>query len=275
MNYKAFIADPDRNCAIVAHRGIWRDAPENSLLAIERAIAEGCDVVEIDVRKSSDGEFFLLHDASLKRMTGMDVAVEALPSSALASLQLRNRDGGAENPLTAQTLPCLRQVFELTRGRILLHLDIKDRSLIPEVVAEAQAMGVDQEVDVWAALRDAADLDWIEQHGLAQNVAFIAKTRLNVADATLQTELVFLLKPAICEIYFDHIGQVAALRGRFAEAGIALWVNTLDDVACAGMTDTAALQDPDAVWGTLLDAGVSAIQTDEAAALRTYLASRR
>ena len=86
MNYKAFIADPDRNCAIVAHRGIWRDAPENSLLAIERAIAEGCDVVEIDVRKSSDGEFFLLHDASLKRMTGMDVAVEALPSSALASL---------------------------------------------------------------------------------------------------------------------------------------------------------------------------------------------
>ncbi|UXN75893.1 glycerophosphodiester phosphodiesterase family protein (plasmid) [Devosia sp. A8/3-2] len=40
---------PGRNCAVIAHRGIWRDAPENSLLAIEAAIAGGHDVVEIDV----------------------------------------------------------------------------------------------------------------------------------------------------------------------------------------------------------------------------------
>ena len=274
MNYKDFMADPNRGCAIIAHRGIWRDAPENSLLAIERAIAEGCDVVEIDVRKSADGQFYLLHDASLKRMTGLDAAVEALPSGELAAQQLHNRDGGPENPLTAQMLPSLREVFELTRGRILLHLDVKDRNLIPEVIAEAKAMGVDQEVDVWAELRNASDLAWVEQHAMSQ-VAFIAKTRLNVPDATLQTELVFLLKPSICEIYFDRIEQVAALRYRFAETGIALWVNTLDDVSCAGMTDTAALQDPEAVWGRLIDAGVSAIQTDEATALRTYLASRR
>jgi glycerophosphoryl diester phosphodiesterase len=274
MNYRDFMADPQRDCAIIAHRGIWRDAPENSLLAIERAIADGHDAVEIDVRRSADGRFFLHHDANLLRMTGHDATLEDVPASQLTGLLLRNRAGGVGNSLTEHRLPSLGDVFELTRGRILIHLDVKDRNLIPDVIAEAKAMGVDQEVDVWAELRNADDLAWINEHVTAQNVAFVAKTRLNVPDAMLQTELVFLLKPLICEVYFSQVEQVAALRERFHDAGIALWVNTLDDVSCAGLTDTAARHDPDAVWGRLIDAGVSAIQTDEAALLRRYLTGR-
>ena len=269
------MADPDRDCAIIAHRGIWQDAPENSLLAIERAIADGYDMVEIDVRQSVDGGFVLLHDDSLDRMTGRNAAPETLPIPELAGLRLRNRDGGAQNTLTEQRLPTLHQVFELTRDRIFVHLDVKDTGLIPQVIALAKAMGVAQQVDVWRALTSAEGLARIKAEIMAQDVAFIAKTRLNVADAALQTELVFKLRPSVCEIYFDRIEQVADLKRRFADAGIALWVNTLDAVSCAGLTDTRALQDPDAVWGTLLDAGISAIQTDQAAALRAYLASRR
>lgn len=275
MTYKDFMADPGRDCAIIAHRGIWRDAPENSLRAIEAAIAGGYEVVEIDVRRSADGTLFLCHDDSLVRMTGRDAAVEALEASELAALPLRNRDGGAENPLTDQSLARLSDVFDLTRDRIFIHLDVKDRALIPEVIAAAQAAGVDQQVDFWSALRDEADFAWISSNVMAHGVPFIAKTRLNVPGADLQTELVFRLNPLICEIYFDSIEQLAQHKDRFASAGIGLWVNTLDDVSSAGFTDTAALKDPDAVWGRLLDAGVSAIQTDEAAALQTYLAARR
>ncbi len=268
------MADPGRDCAIIAHRGIWHDAPENSLLAIERAIADGYEVVEIDVRKSADDGFVLLHDDSLDRMTAVTGAPEKMTTAALASQRLRNRNGGVDNAMTDQMLPTLQQVFELTRGRIFIHLDVKDASLIPQVIALAKAMGVDQQVDVWRSLTSTADLAWIKSEVMARDIAFIAKTRLNVPDAALQTELVLALKPTVCEIYFDHIDQVAARQQRFADAGIALWVNTLDDVSCAGLTDTRALQDPDAVWGELLNAGVSAIQTDQAAALRTYLASR-
>jgi glycerophosphoryl diester phosphodiesterase len=56
VNYREFIADKARDCAVVAHRGIWRNAPENSLSAIQRAIDAGYDVVEIDIRRSVDGE---------------------------------------------------------------------------------------------------------------------------------------------------------------------------------------------------------------------------
>ena len=71
------------------------------------------------------------------------------------------------------------------------------------------------------------------------------------------------------------LDQVTALRDRFAAADIALWVNTLDSVASPGFTDSAALIDPDAVWGRLLNAGFSTIQTDEMAALQRFLATRK
>lgn len=273
-SYVDYIADTDRSCAITVHRGDWRAAPENSLLAIERAITDGYDVVEIDVRRSSDGEFFLLHDDTLERMAGLDREPEALTLQQLSSLNLRNRDGGETNQLTDEKLPSLRQVFDLTRDRIFIHLDIKQKEIIPDVIAYARAAGVDQQVDFWSTVKTAEDLKWVYKEVVPHRVPFIAKTRLEEPDAENQLELVFKLKPFVCEVTFARLQQVAELKNRFNEAGIALWANTLDSVSCAGFTDTAALKHPDAIWGRLIDAGVSAIQTDEAEALRAYIGTR-
>lgn len=275
MSYREFIADKTRDCAVVAHRGIWRNAPENSLSAIQRAIDAGYDVVEIDIRRSADGGLFLLHDDTLERMTGLDQRPEALASSDLAVLRLRDRDGGEGNAFTLERLPSLAEVFELTRGRIFLHLDVKEREVIPDVIAVAKAMGVEHEVDFWAALKTEKDLNWIRKTILPHDALFLAKTRLNVPGAATQLALLHDLSPAVCEIYFDRLEELAALKDLTRTIGMALWVNTLDSVACAGFTDTAALADPDAVWGRLIDAGISVIQTDEAAALKSYLAARR
>jgi hypothetical protein len=275
VNYRDFIADPARDCAIVAHRGIWRDAPENSLLALERAIDAGYDVVEIDVRRCADGGLVLLHDDTLLRMAGVEEQPENLSSHQLSAFRLRNRDGGSGNAFTNEKLPRLAEVFELTRGRIFLHLDVKDRDIIPDVIACAKLMGVESQVDFWAALKTTEDFAWIRKAIIPHDVLFMAKTRLNVADAATQLALLRDLSPAVCEIYFDHLEELSALDGPLRDNGMALWVNTLDSVACAGFTDTAALLDPDAVWGRLIDAGISVIQTDEAAALKSYLAARR
>lgn len=275
MNYREFIADRSRDCAVVAHRGMWRNAPENSMSAIECAIYAGCDVVEIDVRRSADGQLYLLHDETLQRMAGLNQRPEALVSSDLSVVRLRNRDGGENNDFTQERLPSLAEVFELTRGRIFLHLDVKDREVIPDVIACAKAMGVDQQVDFWAALETPRDLSWIRETILPHDVLFMAKTRLNVADASTQLTLLTELSPDLCEIYFYGLEELVAVQHISRDTGMALWVNTLDAVACAGFTDTAALADPDAVWGRLIDAGISVIQTDEAAALKSYLAARR
>jgi glycerophosphoryl diester phosphodiesterase len=54
---------------IGGHRGASAAAPENTWAAFERAIAEGAEYVETDIRKTSDGELVLLHDETVDRTT--------------------------------------------------------------------------------------------------------------------------------------------------------------------------------------------------------------
>lgn len=274
QSYVPFIADPHRQCAIIAHRGAWHTAPENSLAGIAAAIEAGYDVVEIDIRRSADGEFFLLHDDTLARMADLDRPPEELTLDELTELTLRHRDGGAANPMTIERLPSLAEVFELTRGRIFIDLDIKHVDMLPEVVAAARAMGVADQADVKADLRTQADYDWIDGEVASHGVAFMAKTHLEDASSEAQLDLLFRLAPFMCEVSFSRLQQVEAMRERAEEAGVALWVNTLDPVANPAFTDSAALRDPEAIWGRLIDAGVSAIQTDEPAALKSFLTAR-
>ncbi len=69
----------------LAHRGDWRAAPENSLAAIQAALAlPGCDGLEFDVRCSSDGVPVLLHDETLARVQRIPAACVTLTAAELA-----------------------------------------------------------------------------------------------------------------------------------------------------------------------------------------------
>lgn len=69
----------------LAHRGDWRIAPENTLAAMQAALAiPGCDGLEFDVRCSADGIAVLLHDASLARVQGVPLACASLTAAELA-----------------------------------------------------------------------------------------------------------------------------------------------------------------------------------------------
>ncbi len=71
----------------LAHRGDWRHAPENSLAALLAAVAvPGCDGLEFDVRRSSDGVPVLLHDETLKRVQGRPDPVDSLTVEALEAV---------------------------------------------------------------------------------------------------------------------------------------------------------------------------------------------
>ena len=59
----------DSQVMVVAHRGDWRYAMENSLPAIENAIKMGVDIVEVDVQRTADGHIVLMHDETLDRTT--------------------------------------------------------------------------------------------------------------------------------------------------------------------------------------------------------------
>ena len=57
---------------IIAHRGASYDAPENTLEAVRLAWSQKADAVEVDVFLSKDGEVVLHHDATTKKLAGVD-----------------------------------------------------------------------------------------------------------------------------------------------------------------------------------------------------------
>jgi len=100
---------------LVGHRGASALAPENTLRAIELAIAAGLDLVEVDVHLSRDGTLMVIHDADLRRLAGRSDAVGALTADELARVDL-----GA-----GQGVPRLVDVFALARGRIGVYVELK------------------------------------------------------------------------------------------------------------------------------------------------------
>ncbi|MBB3962904.1 glycerophosphodiester phosphodiesterase family protein [Rhizobium metallidurans] len=273
-HYVDYIADQKRAPAIVAHRGAWHGAPENSLAAIERAIAVGANVVELDVRKSADGQLFIMHDATLLRVAGINRDAETFTMAELQAIALREDDGGEHRATTDQRIPTLKQALEIIRGRIFADLDLKDRGLFSEVAACARELNAAPYVDLKTRVMTREELNWVRAQDIG-GVAFMAMSKFT--SGTIHDTLALLseIKPFMCEMRFDRLETVIEHREAFRDAGMALWMNTLNMEASGEWVDKTALVDPDRIWGRLIDAGVSVFQTDEPEALKAYLEARR
>lgn len=78
---------------VFAHRGLALEAPENTLLAFEKAIAVGAEFVETDVHASADGHAVISHDPDLVRVAGRAVKVEQLTLAQLRRIDLGHGQG--------------------------------------------------------------------------------------------------------------------------------------------------------------------------------------
>jgi glycerophosphoryl diester phosphodiesterase len=116
---------------VVAHRGDHTRAPENSRSAIAAALRAGADYVELDVRRTRDGEHVLMHDPTVDRTTDGQGRVADLSWPDLAKLRLR----GSGPAAAAETIPRLAEGLEALRDRAGLYLDFKDGDR--QVVAQA------------------------------------------------------------------------------------------------------------------------------------------
>jgi len=56
---------------VLAHRGASQQAPEHSVQAYALALSEGADVLELDLRSTSDRVLVVAHDATLERTLGL------------------------------------------------------------------------------------------------------------------------------------------------------------------------------------------------------------
>lgn len=112
---------PDRTPllgVLYAHRGLFdndTDAPENSLPAFRRAIEAGYGI-ELDVQLSKDGVPVVFHDASLKRMCGVNGKVWEYSLSELKQMKLAHSDA---------VIPTFAEVLDAVNGKVPLIIEYK------------------------------------------------------------------------------------------------------------------------------------------------------
>jgi len=125
-----------RPVIIVAHRGVNRLAPENTLTAFQKAIDLYLDYSEVDVRMSSDGRLVVIHDPRLDRTTNGSGYVR---SHTLAEMKALSAGAWFGAPYAAERMPTLEEVIELARGKIKLYIDAKeaDPVLLAHVIRAA------------------------------------------------------------------------------------------------------------------------------------------
>lgn len=99
---------------VFAHRGASANAPENTLLAIHKALEQGCDGIEIDVHQHGD-KLLLIHDHWLHRTTNGTGQLSEHSFEALQQL-----DAGL-----GERIPTLWQAMALIAGRCILNIEIK------------------------------------------------------------------------------------------------------------------------------------------------------
>jgi glycerophosphoryl diester phosphodiesterase len=116
---------------IIGHRGASALVPENTLAAFSRALADGADGIEFDVRLSRDRVPVVIHDASLRRTGQTDRFVKEITVAELQQCDVCSwfNPLHAEDIRYAGTVPTLSQVFELLQQtNALLYLEMKSEA---------------------------------------------------------------------------------------------------------------------------------------------------
>ena len=132
---------------VIAHRAGAHDGPENTLLALERAINAHADMAEIDVQRTKDGVVVVNHDADLMRMARDPRKIAATDYADFAGARLGSDEDSAADE---RRLARLDEFLDRANGRIRLAIELKyygwDEQLAPEVVSEIRARHAEPQV---------------------------------------------------------------------------------------------------------------------------------
>lgn len=213
----------------VGHRGVAYSLPENTWAAYDRAFDLGADIVEIDVRTSSDGTFVICHDGTVDRISDGSGEVASMTVADLKALTIPTDDltiqvmdplvmkyRTALVPPPPQAFLTLEELFDRIGGRGIIYIDFKAGDL------EALAEFVRDEgfqARVYVAARNL---------GQATTLASVPGTNV-MADPPDMADLdAFLaLDPLLVELTLDTISPEVV--ERIHEAGAKIMLNALNE----------------------------------------------
>ncbi|WP_426482884.1 glycerophosphodiester phosphodiesterase family protein [Chryseobacterium sp. R2ACT005] len=259
---------PDDKVMVVAHRGDWREAPENSVWAVKKAIEKGVDMAEIDLAMTKDSVLILMHDNTIDRTTTGKGKPSDFTLDEIKKLHLR--DGlGVE---TQMKVPTLQEILEISDGKILLNLD----------------KGFDYIKQVYPLVKKRNMLDQILFKGHESYPEFNQKYG-DIKNEIHYMPIIQLGKSEDLKKISDYIRNYKIYGFEFTvgttekdlidfkslrEKKVKIWVNSLWPHHNAGNNDDLVLENAD-VYDWYITKGVNIIQTDRPKELINYLKRKK
>lgn len=258
---------------VCAHRGSsGADIPCNTLAAFKTALNQGADIIELDVSKSRDGEFFVFHPGMEKAHLGVHSLLSARSAKAIKRLHFLNQD----NVPTVCKINTLEEVLTFLKGKCYINID-KFWTDIPGISEVIRKAGVENQVIVKT---DTTEKYLKQVKEFASDFMFmpIVSDEDNITDKLcaqgincIGAEVLFRTedKKVCSEEYISYMHSKNRI----------VWVNSIvynhKAILSAGHTDNIAVQgETERGWGWLIDRGFDIIQTDWCLMLKNYIKER-
>lgn len=255
---------PQDRVMVVAHRADWRQAPENSIWAIRKAIQKGVDMVEIDLSMSKDSVLILMHDKTLDRTTTGKGKPGDYTLQELRSFFLRDGLGVK----TQMKIPTLEEVLDETQGKILVNLD-KGFQYIDKVYPLLKKRNMLDQV-LFKGNEPYAEFN--RKYGNIKNEIFYMPI-IRISGSENQKDINEFIEnysvygfEVIVGMNQENMIDFKKLR----DQNFRIWVNALWPEHNAGHHDDLSLQNPD-VYQWYIDKKVNIIQTDRPQELIQFL----
>jgi len=231
---------------VIAHRGASGELPENTLPAYELALAQGSDMIEIDLHTTRDGAIVITHDEELEGLGGSGEVADATLK------EIRRLDAGG-----GEAVPTLQEVLDAFGGRIPFNLELKRGS-------RAEYPGM-----------EAAAVEEVVGRGLLEETlfsSFFDPVLRELREISPEARIALLVSPKFPQGAIERAQKIGAealnpertlVNRELVESahgeGLAVYVFTVDDAEEMG-------------W--LLDLGVDGLFTNHPSRLRAILATR-
>ena len=114
---------------IIAHQGASLELPPNTIEAFQLALDYGADIIELDIWRSMDGVWVVIHDGNLLRIAGVNKDITQIPFKEIQSLDAAyNFSDSSGNYLyrdRGYKIPSLEEVFKNFKNE-KINIEIKD-----------------------------------------------------------------------------------------------------------------------------------------------------
>jgi glycerophosphoryl diester phosphodiesterase len=255
---------------LAAHRGTFGgNVIQNTIPAFENALKHGADILEIDIAKTIDGDFFVFHTGQEPGLLGTNQRLDTMTTKQVLSYRLYN---GIQE-ITSQKINTLNDVLEHFKSKCMINID---RSWLywKDIIYYIRNKGMDDQI----ILKSPPKENFLKL--LEDSQAKIMYMPIIQKRQHLERALSCKINLIAVEIIFSsdkhELAQTQFIE-KIHDKGLLSWVNaiTLNDetILSGGHDDNCSIvKDMRDGWRWLIEQGFDIIQTDWPMLLTSYIA---